>query len=316
MTDSASTRNLHRGLTKASYHRVMRTLLAGVALATILLASVAAASALSSPAGAVTGELRIVYRTVHIRTPGGRPGVYSVLPSGQGRRLLARGAEQPAWSPDHTRIAFTSGGLVRRKGIWVMNSDGSAQRRLTTRSGDGDPTWSPDGRRIAFTGSSATGSDLWVVPAAGGKARPLLRTLRANESAPDWSPDGRRIALESTRGGSRQVWVLTLASGQARRLTGGGRDSISPDWAPDGRRIAFVTGVRTGWRIAVVDVDRRRVKLLQTGTPLSVGNPAWSPDGRRIAFQRGGQVLTMRADGSDRRYVTRAAWGTNEGPDW
>ena len=295
----------------------MRTLLAGMALATILLASVAAASALSSTAGAVTGELRIVYRTVHLKTRGGRPEVYSVLPSGQGRHLLARGAEQPAWSPDHTRIAFAGGGLVRPKGIWVMNADGSAQRRLTTRLGDRNPTWSPDGRRLAFSGgSSPTGSeDLWIVPAAGGKARPLLRTPRANEGAPDWSPDGRRIALESTRSGSRQIWVLTLASGQARRLTGG-RDSVSPDWAPDGRRIAFVKLGRNGYRIAVMDVDSRRVKLLQSGTPLSVDNPAWSPDGRRIAFQRGGQVLTMRADGSDRRYVTRAAWGTNDGPDW
>ena len=44
MTDSASTRNLHRGLTRASYDRVMRTLLAGVALATMLLASLAAAA--------------------------------------------------------------------------------------------------------------------------------------------------------------------------------------------------------------------------------------------------------------------------------
>jgi Tol biopolymer transport system component len=315
MTDSASTRNPNRGLTRAPYDRVMRTLLGGVALATLLLAS-AAASALSPTADAVTGEFRIVHRTVHLKTRGGRPEVYSILPSGQGRRLLARGAEQPAWSPDHTRIAFAAGGLVRRSGIWVMNADGSAQRRLTTRSGDGDPTWSPDGRRIAYRSSSPTGWDLWVVPAAGGKARPLLRTPRANELGPDWSPDGRRIALQSTRGGPPgQIWVLTLASGQARRLTGG-RDSGSPDWAPDGRRIAFVKLGRNGYRIAVMDVDSRRVKLLQTGTPLSVDNPAWSPDGRRIAFQRGGQVLTMRADGSDRRYVTRAAWGTNDGPDW
>ncbi len=49
---------------------------------------------------------------------------------------------------------------------------------------------------------------------------------------------------------------------------------------------------------------------------MSAGDPAWSPDGRRIAFQRGGQVLSMRTDGSDRRYVTRAAWGTNGEPDW
>jgi Tol biopolymer transport system component len=77
-----------------------------------------------------------------------------------------------------------------------------------------------------------------------------------------------------------------------------------------------VTRVRSGWGIAVMDVARRRVRLLQTGTPLRVDSPSWSPDGRRIAFQRGGQVLTMRAEGSDRHYVTRAAWGTNDGPDW
>jgi hypothetical protein len=50
MTDAASAQKFNGGLARASYHRVMRTLLAGVALATILLASVAAASALSSPA--------------------------------------------------------------------------------------------------------------------------------------------------------------------------------------------------------------------------------------------------------------------------
>jgi hypothetical protein len=44
MTDSASTRNSNGGLTRASYHRVMRTLLAGAALATMLLASLAAAA--------------------------------------------------------------------------------------------------------------------------------------------------------------------------------------------------------------------------------------------------------------------------------
>ncbi|MGH3064060.1 MAG: TolB family protein, partial [Gaiellaceae bacterium] len=169
-------------------------------------------------------------------------------------------------------------------GIWVMNADGTGRRRLTTRPGDGEPTWSPDGRRIAYRSSSATSFDLWVVPSTGGTRRPLLRT----------------------------IWVLTLSTGHARRVTRGGA-SFSPDWASDGRRIAFATG----GRIAVVDTVARRQRILPSGSPRSADDPAWSPDSRRIAFQLGGKVLTMRAqDGGDRRYVTRASWGTNGEPDW
>jgi Tol biopolymer transport system component len=273
---------------------------------------VAVATALSLPvAGAGSGEPRIVYRSVHLATPRRPPELYSVLPSGQGRRLLVRGGEQAAWSPGRRRIAFAGGGLLGREGIWVMNADGSGRRRLTRRAGDGNPTWSPDGRRIAYRSSSPTSFDLWVIPAAGGRARPLLSTPVANELDPDWSPDGRRIAFQSSRGGSIQIWFITVGSTVARRLTSGPA-SFSPDWSPAGRRIAY----STRGRIAVVEVDRRRVRLLPSGTPLSADDPAWSPDGKRIAFQRGGQVLSIPAGGGGVRYVTRAAWGTNGEPDW
>ncbi|MGH2996279.1 MAG: TolB family protein [Gaiellaceae bacterium] len=270
----------------------------------------ALAAATLTASGSAHTQARIVYRTVWLANPGKPPEVYSVLPSGGSRRLLARGAEQPAWSRDHRRVAFARG-VVGREGIWVMNADGSAQRRLTTRPGDGDPAWSPDGRRIVFRRSVAGGFDLWIVPAAGGRASSLRRTPRGNELNPDWSPDGRRLAFQSNTGSRIELWVLNLASRKARRLTSG-PPSFSPDWAPDSRRIAYATG----GRIAVLNVDRPRPRLLPTGSPLSADSPAWSPEGTRIAFQRGGQVLTIRADGKDRRYVTRAAWGTNGEPGW
>jgi TolB protein len=267
----------------------------------------AVVAALPAAAGGAGGEARIVYRTVHLATPKRPPEVWSVLPSGRGRRLLTRGAEGPTWSPNRTRIAFSG----TPAGIWVMRADGSARRRLTRLAGDIGPTWSPDGRRIAFSRQSLTSIDLWVVPATGGTAKPLLRTPVANELSPDWSPDGRRMAFQSSRGGEIQIWVMSLASKTARRLTSGS-SSFSPDWAPDGRRIAYTTR----GHVAVVDADHPRPRLLPSGTPLSVDSPAWSPDGTRIAFQRGGQVLTMRASGGDLRYVTRASWGTNDSPDW
>jgi len=57
----------------------------------------------------------------------------------------------PTWSPDGTRVAFMSWRNGRTE-LFVMNADGSDQRRLLSmEQGDAiDPRWSPDGSRIAF----------------------------------------------------------------------------------------------------------------------------------------------------------------------
>jgi TolB protein len=65
----------------------------------------------------------------------------------------------PDWSPDGSRIAFSSG-QFGSEGIWTMNADGSNQRQLTgcaptdpapCENGDDFGTaWSPDGSKIAF----------------------------------------------------------------------------------------------------------------------------------------------------------------------
>ena len=270
---------------------------------------VLSACALRAGVAARPQQPSIVYRSVRLASPQRPPEVYVVSPSGA-RRLLARDADQPAWSPGRKRIAY-AGATPGKQGIWVMTADGHGKRRLTRLSGDGEPTWSPDGRRIAFRRVRAGAFDLFVVPAAGGRVQRLFGGPETSELAPDWSPDGRWIAFQSTRGGQIQVWVLNLKTRGVRRIT---RESasFSPDWSPGGRWIAYATR----GRIATVGANGRGARLLPSGVPASAGNPAWSPDGRRIAFQRGGQVITMRVDGSDRRYVTRAAWGTNGDPDW
>jgi Tol biopolymer transport system component len=53
----------------------------------------------------------------------------------------------PAFSRDGRRIAF-----VRSGRIWVMNTDGTRQTRLTAPASytDDAPTWSPDGAKLAF----------------------------------------------------------------------------------------------------------------------------------------------------------------------
>jgi TolB protein len=86
----------------------------------------------------------------------------------------------PDYSPDGKRIVFTSN-RDRQAEIYVMNADGSGQRRLTRKPGDDfSPRFSPDGREIAFTALPGT----VLVVGADGKG---LHRLTAG-SDPDWKP--------------------------------------------------------------------------------------------------------------------------------
>ncbi len=75
----------------------------------------------------------------------------------------------PRWSPDGKTIVFDS----RKEGsgdLYLINSDGSAQRRLTSDAGyDGQASWSRDGSWVYFSKSiKGRGWTIWKVPAGGG----------------------------------------------------------------------------------------------------------------------------------------------------
>ncbi|MGH2567961.1 MAG: TolB family protein [Bacteroidota bacterium] len=80
-------------------------------------------------------------------------------------------SRRPVWSRSGSMIAWTV--LVGVKGeVWVMNSDGSDQRKLV----DGlYPSWSPDSRTIIFSDFDASGSKivLWRVGLDGSGLRQL-----------------------------------------------------------------------------------------------------------------------------------------------
>ncbi len=62
---------------------------------------------------------------------------------------------------------------------------------------------SPDGRWLAI---DLQGS-LWIVPAAGGRAR-RISGLFDDIRQPVWSPDGRRIAFFGYRDGGYDLWAI------------------------------------------------------------------------------------------------------------
>jgi Tol biopolymer transport system component len=99
---------------------------------------------------------------------------------GTGHRRLASRAARPSLSPDGRTIAFLRG----LGSIWLMDADGSQQRRLP-RAGDGlDLSWSPDGRYLAYQSHHYEIS----VIAIDGTGRRLLPTYGADISGMDWGP--------------------------------------------------------------------------------------------------------------------------------
>jgi Tol biopolymer transport system component len=213
------------------------------------------------------------------------------------------GGSWPSWSPDGSRIAFTS---VRRHGIFVMSADGTSLRRVTTSpSIDFQPTWSRDGRRLAFARNvPGYHRDIFVV-SVDGKGLRRLTTNRGEDGDPDWAPNGNRIAwsFDASRASARSGIYTMNPDGSSKRFRGAG---FAPDWSPDGRRFVFAL-LGDLWTEAVGGTDRRPLSVAPGGD----ARPDWSPDGTQIAFLSSQGSPTERyrlwrvgADGGSRRLLT------------
>jgi len=224
--------------------------------------------------------------------------------------------DEPAWSPDGSRIAFSFGISYLDSAIYVMDANGSNRTQLTFNEGYDDyPAWSPDGRRIAFASNRDGDFEIFVMDADGGNLSQLTDNTY-NDYSPDWSPDGRRIAFYSCRDGEfYQIYVMDFDGSNQVQLTDDETDDYYPDWSPDGRRIAFLSGFFS-FGIFVMDADGSNHRQLTTRV---TSKPDWSPDGRRIAFasDRDGdwEIFVMDADGGNQIQLTNNDI-TDRSPAW
>jgi dipeptidyl aminopeptidase/acylaminoacyl peptidase len=109
---------------------------------------------------------------------------------------------------------------------------------------------SPDGRWVAYTVTRSdvpknrSVTNVWIVPAAGGDARPLTFADRGSNNSPRWSPDSRYLYFVSNRVDSKpQIFRLPLAGGDAQQISSVPTGVGDYFLAPDGKTIAFVASV-------------------------------------------------------------------------
>ncbi len=190
---------------------------------------------------------------------------------------LARGAltrlsfdpgedETPVWSPDGAWVAWVEQRSGRPRQIVRHRADGSGQDQVVwaTRAHAHLHDWSPDGTQLLVTqDAETTARDVWLVPVAGGEARPLL-SGPFDEWNPRFSPDGRWLAYSSNESGRFEVYVLRLPQADRKlQVSVGGGDC--PLWTPGGREVVY--------RSADLQVVSVRFSPDPAGPP-RVGRPA------------------------------------------
>ena len=265
--------------------------------------------------------------------------IYTMPISGGTPTRIAEGLAweiQPRFSPDGSRIAFTSD----RNGadnIWVMNADGSDKRRVTKEDFRllNQPTWSPDGRYIAakkhFTTERSAGTgEVWLYHISGGGGVALVE--RANEALqkelgePVYAPDGSAIyytrnvspgaIFEYAQDSQQSLFEIEkydLATGEVTTAVSGYGGSVRPQPSPDGKYLSFVRRDRDQSQLWVKDLSSGEERMIYDSLDLDLQETwavygvypgmDWTPDSREIVFWAGGKLRRVPAMGGEARVI-------------
>lgn len=135
----------------------------------------------------------------------------------------SRGLEAaPAWSPDGTRLVFSSD---ERGGpqLFVMPSSGGSSRRLRTDvSGDcAQPDWNPVyDNLIAFSAAMGSGRQIVVFDSKQGKSLAPVTSDSGDAMDPQWLSDGRHLVYTHRRANRSEIKIVDTLTRKSYVVSG------------------------------------------------------------------------------------------------
>lgn len=247
--------------------------------------------------------------------------IYRIPIEGGEAELLSGGVafeQQPRYSPDGTKIAFTSD----RNGadnIWIMNADGSDPKQITkeTERLPSSAYWTPDGEYLVMKKHfryirSLGGGEIWMHHIKGGAGVQLVERLtwQADQNEPAVSHDGRWVYYSFFTGnfdynrdphaGIYQINRYDRESGRIEPVTRDPGGAVRPTPSPDGTKLAFIRRVGTNTVLFVrdlptgaeravfhgLDPDQQETWAIQGVYPAF----SWTPDSRNIVITFNGKI--------------------------
>jgi Tol biopolymer transport system component len=200
----------------------------------------------------------------------------------------------PVWSPDGSRIVFTSDGGKNVGDMYIKDTSGSRREQplLELPSSVKTPRdWSRDGRYLLYTQSQSTNwGDLWVLSMTGDHKATQLTQTPFDENAAAFSPDGRWIAYGSTESGRNEIYVAQFSASNGSTppsLSGkwqiSAQGASTPIWRRDGKAIYYVD---SGGKVYMTEITPAGSQLTVGAThslfqlPIGPGFDI-TPDGKR-----------------------------------
>jgi len=166
-----------------------------------------------------------------------------------------------------------------------INDDGAVGRdKMKDASKNiNDAALSPDGNRAVFTARG----DIFTVPAKSGVTRNITKSSGAHDRNATWSPDGKTIAYISDMDGEFEIYIQAQdgLTPPTKITSNTGTYIFNIQWSPDGKKILYSDKMM---RLQFVDVESKKVTLIERNPHWEIRDYVWSPDSKWIAYARQG----------------------------